>query len=70
MEKTKGRLYYGQNDPKPRLIIAVTEWFVYFLPALPDAVCDIGIEEEEFICEMFVLKTGKMTKVDVSRYYK
>ena len=37
MEKTKGQHYYGQNDPKPRLIIAVTEWFVYFLPMLPDA---------------------------------
>lgn len=54
--KTKGWHYYGQNDPRPRLVITVTNLFVYFLPVLHDA----GIEKEEFMYEMFVLITGRM----------
>lgn len=32
----KGQHYHGQNDPKPGLIIAVTEGCVSFLLELPD----------------------------------
>lgn len=37
MGKTEGQYYYGQNNPRPKLIIAVTEFFVYFLSVLPNA---------------------------------
>lgn len=37
MGKTKGWHYWRQNDPRPRLIMAVTELFVCFLPVLRDA---------------------------------
>lgn len=37
MGKTKGWHYWRQNEPRPGLIMAVTELFVCFLPVLRDA---------------------------------